>query len=235
MRASNNNRQQEYAATNRKPSVVHVCPQLLPHDMISLNSHGLCNATASNNPPSACRCAASVQDLVALSTLGSPRGLQTLPMPGTLRRDKDCTNSLRAVGSSGSTYWPLGLLMSEATLASMVLGPNPTLQVSCVSLNTLWRIFSATSAPGVQTTRLLLERAGNIMPFEGGTQRSLRSSSSSQWLWNPRRVASTSLHWPVQMTMKYLSVSSATRQLYACQCLGNAHSIGRGCCNAREL
>jgi hypothetical protein len=77
----------------------------------------------------------------------------TLPMPGTLRSERPWTNSLRTAGSSGRANCPFGLLMSEATLASMVLGPRPTLHVSCVSILTLYRICSATSAPGTEMSR----------------------------------------------------------------------------------
>lgn len=77
----------------------------------------------------------------------------TLPMPGTLRSERPWTNSFKAAGSSCNANCPFGLLMSEATLASMVLGPRPTLHVSCVSILTLYRICSATSAPGTVTSR----------------------------------------------------------------------------------
>jgi len=63
---------------------------------------------------------------------------ETLPTPGIFASG----SVFRKAGTSSGviTYWPLGLLRSEAILARNLTGATPAEAVSCSSLKMLWRI-----------------------------------------------------------------------------------------------
>jgi hypothetical protein len=71
----------------------------------------------------------------------------TRPIPGILRTGSVATNAATAALLAATQNWPSGLLMSEATLASILLGATPQEQVRRVSERTRPRSRAATCSP----------------------------------------------------------------------------------------
>lgn len=69
------------------------------------------------------------------------------PMPGTLRMGSVSMKRRMAALSLEMANCPSGLLMSEATFASSLLGPMPQEQVTVTSSRTLRLISAATASP----------------------------------------------------------------------------------------
>ena len=166
-------------------SVVDVGLQLPTNDMIALDSHELCSATASHNPASAYTCAASVQDRASVLKCRVTQRVADLADARYFAQGQGLHKLLESCGVIRQHILAVGLVDIGGHLGQHGVGSQPYTagQLRLVE-HSVAHLFSNFSTWRTNHTTNVRER-GNIVLFEGATQRSLRSGESSQWLWKP--------------------------------------------------
>ena len=115
------------------------------HTRIGQNSckRSALSSSAISGPTTAATSEACTYPHVVIPSACSCRSA-TCPTPGTFLTGSPAMKSTTVSRSAATAACPLGLLMSEHILASMVLGPMPTLHVSLVTCCTCCRSSAAT-------------------------------------------------------------------------------------------